>query len=178
MWPAPGIVRWRWNLRTVFRPGMGCVFGIGCVATCYGLVAALLTISADSNYLVVIINLRKSMSTKTPECWASDPNARAVRIELSAEQSLLLPFDQFAFSELKSDGKEQTLRLVFATHEVLLHGYSLRRVETAMQRMELSYLASVPDKHWSLIPEGQPAIGAIVVTEAHTTGEPPHHEAA
>jgi hypothetical protein len=47
------------------------------------------------------------MSTKTPECWASDPNARAVKVELSAKQSLLLPFDQFAFAELKSEGKEQ-----------------------------------------------------------------------
>jgi hypothetical protein len=78
------------------------------------------------------------MSTKTPECWASDPNARAVRIEVSPEESLLLPFDQFTFAELKNDGKEQQLRLVFATHEVSLRGHSLRRIETAMQRMELS----------------------------------------
>ena len=45
------------------------------------------------------------MSTKPPECWASDPNARAVKIEVSAEQSLLLPFDQFAFAELKNEYK-------------------------------------------------------------------------
>ena len=45
------------------------------------------------------------MSTKSPECWASDPNAHGVKIELSAERSLLLPFDQFAFAELKTEGK-------------------------------------------------------------------------
>ena len=84
------------------------------------------------------------MSTKSPECWASDPNARAVKIEVSAEQSLLLPFDQFVFAELKSEGKEQRLRLVFATHEVMLRGHSLRRIETAMQRMELSFLMALP----------------------------------
>jgi len=106
------------------------------------------------------------MSTKTPECWASDPNARAVRIELSAEQSLLLPFDQFAFSELKSAGKEQELRLIFATHEVSLRGYSLRRIETAMQRMELSLLTSLPGKQRSLVPDGQPVVLEIEVTEA------------
>jgi hypothetical protein len=80
------------------------------------------------------------MSTKAPECWSSDPNARAVKIEVSAELSLLLPFDQFAFAELKSEGKEQRLHLVFATHEVTLHGHCLRRIETGMQRMELSFL--------------------------------------
>ena len=107
------------------------------------------------------------MSTKSPECWASDPNARAVRIEVSAEQSLLLPFDQFAFAELKSEGKEQRLRLVFATHEVTLRGHSLRRIETTMQRMELSLLTAVPRNQRSLITEGQPVILEITAREAN-----------
>jgi len=105
------------------------------------------------------------MSTKTPECWASDPNARAVKIELSAEQSLLLPFDQFAFSELKNEGKQQYRRLIFAMHEVSLRGHSLRRIETAMQRMELSLLTALPGKQRSLIPDGQPVVIEISVTE-------------
>ena len=104
------------------------------------------------------------MSTKSPECWASDPNARAVRIELSAEQSLLLPFDQFAFAELKNDGGEQRLRLVFATHEVVLRGHSLRRIETLMQRMELSLLAALPSEHRALVSNGQPVIWEILLT--------------
>ena len=105
------------------------------------------------------------MSTKTPECWASDPNARAVKVEVSAEQSLLLPFDQFAFAELKYEGKEQRLRLVFATHEVSLRGHSLRRIETALQRMELSFLMVLPPNHRSLVPDGQPSIHQISVIE-------------
>src|SRR6185436_9178817 len=113
----------------------------------------------------VIINPLKPMNTKTPECWASDPNARAVKIEVSAEQSLLLPFDQFAFAELKSEGKEQRLRLVFATHEVSLRGHSLRRIETAIQRMELSFLAALSGKQRSLVSDGQLLVTEIAVTE-------------
>ena len=105
------------------------------------------------------------MNTKTPECWASDPNAHGVRIELSSEESLLLPFDQFAFAKLKSEGKRQHLRLVFATHEVSIRGNALRRIETTMQRMELSFLAALPSSQRSLVPEGQPVIHEIVVTE-------------
>jgi hypothetical protein len=85
---------------------------------------------------------------------------------VSAEQSLLLPFDQFAFAELTSNGKEQELRLVFATHEVSLRGHALRRIETAMQRTELSYLASVPESYRSAIADNQPVIREIIVTEA------------
>lgn len=113
------------------------------------------------------------MSTKSPECWASDPNARAVKIEVSTEQSLLLPFDQFAFAELKSEGKEQRLRLVFATHEVTLSGHSLRRIETGMQRMELSFLMALPANQRSLVPDGQPVVREIVVTEVEEQPERP-----
>jgi len=105
------------------------------------------------------------MNTKTPECWSSDPNAHGVKIELSSERSLLLPFDQFAFAELKTDGKQQQLRMVFATHEVSLRGHSLRRIETAMQRMELSLLAALPIKHRAAIPDGQPVVAEISATE-------------
>ena len=105
------------------------------------------------------------MNTKTPECWSSDPNARGVKIELSAERSLLLPFDQFAFAELKTEGKQQHLRLVFATHEVSIRGNALRRIETTMQRMELSFLGVLPSSQRKLIAEGQPLIVEIIVTE-------------
>ena len=109
--------------------------------------------------------MHKDMSTKSPECWANDPQARGVRVEISAEHSMLLPHDQFAFAELNSEGKEQQLRLVFAMHEVLVRGHSLRRIETAMQRLELSLLTALSDKQRSLILDGQPVVLEIVVTE-------------
>ena len=113
------------------------------------------------------------MSTKTPECWASDPNAEALRIEVSPERSLLLPHDQFMFAELTSGGDEQNLKLVFAAHEVLIRGHYLRRIETVMQRMELSLLARIPISQRNLITEGQPVILEIVVTEAKSQESPP-----
>ena len=77
----------------------------------------------------------------------------------------MLPFDQFAFAEHKIEGKRQQLRLVFATHEVLIRGNALRRIETMMQRMELSFLAALPSSQRSLVAEGQPVIVEIVVAE-------------
>jgi len=105
------------------------------------------------------------MNTKSAECWSSDRQARGLRIEISAGHSLLLPFDQFVFAELTTDGEEQCLRLVFATHEVAAHGQSLRRLEIAMQRLELSFLGTLPSGQPSLIAEGQPLVLEIAVTE-------------
>jgi hypothetical protein len=51
---------------------------------------------------------------------------------------LLLPFDHFLFSELHQFDEGQWLRAQFVSHEVTLTGTSLRRVEVALQRMQLS----------------------------------------
>ena len=110
------------------------------------------------------------MSTKTPECWASDPNAEALRIEVTPGRSLLLPHNQFMFSELTGDGDEQNFKLVFAAHEVLIRGRHLRRIETVMQRMELSLLTKLPSSLRNLITAGQPVILEITVNEAKQSG--------
>ena len=107
------------------------------------------------------------MSTKPPECWASDPQTKGLRIEVSPGRSLLLPHDQFIFAELTSGGDEQNLKLVFATHEVSVRGHHLRRIETTMQRLELSLLSTVPSTHRSLITEGQPVVLEIIVAEVN-----------
>lgn len=106
------------------------------------------------------------MSTKSPECRASDASAKLLRIEVSPEKSLLLKLDQLIFAELENAGKEQRLRLAFATHEVVVRGYALRRVETALQRMELSYLACCSPKLIPSLSDGQPVVREICVSEA------------
>jgi hypothetical protein len=112
------------------------------------------------------------MSTKPPECWASDPQARGLRVEVSPERSLLLPFDQFSFSELTSEGKVHCLRLMFTTHNVVVRGHALRRLETVMQRMELSLIAKVPESSRPLAEEGKPVILEIIVNENDLEAEP------
>jgi len=66
--------------------------------------------------------------------------------------------------------------LVFATHEISIRGHALRRIETAMQRMELSFLAALSGNQRSLIPDGQPAVFEIVVREALRRNELPAEE--
>ena len=106
------------------------------------------------------------MSTKSPECWTSDPQAEALRIEVTPERSLLLPHDQFMFARLTGDGDDQQLKLVFAAHEVLIRGLNLQRIETGMQRKNLSLVIKLPSHQRSLIEEGQPVVLEITVKEA------------
>jgi hypothetical protein len=50
-------------------------------------------------------------------------------------------------------------------HEVVVRGHSLRRIETAMQRSELSLLTALSGKQRALIPDGQPVVLELSVTE-------------
>jgi hypothetical protein len=106
------------------------------------------------------------MNTKTPECYTTDSQARCLRVETAATRLLVLPLDQFVFAELTSEDREQKLRLVFATHEILISGHVLQRVETAIHRLELSGIMKLPDKYHGLIEGNQPKIREITVHES------------
>jgi hypothetical protein len=110
------------------------------------------------------------MNTKSPECYTTELQARCLRVEISATQLLVLPLDQFVFAELTSEDKEQKLRLVFATHEILISGYALRRIELAVCRLELSGIMKLPEKYHALIGENQPKIREIAVIESKPGG--------
>jgi len=111
------------------------------------------------------------MSTKLPECYTTEPQARCLRIEISPGRSLLLPLDQFAFAEFTNEEKEQLLHLSFASHEVMVRGRALRRIENALHKLELSFLIALPAKFHSLVPDGQPKIRKIDVSESQSAGD-------
>lgn len=111
------------------------------------------------------------MNTKTPECYTTDSQARCLRVQTAATRLLVLPLDQFVFAELTGEDKEQKLRLVFATHEILISGHVLQRIETAIHRLELSGVMKLPEKYHLLVSEGQPKIREITVAESNPAAE-------
>jgi hypothetical protein len=90
---------------------------------------------------------------------------------MSTGRIYLLPLDQLAYAQMDTDGKEQLLHLSFATHEIMVCGNTLRRIETALHRLELSSITPLPAKYHSLVADGQPRIRDIVVTEIKSTSE-------
>ena len=92
------------------------------------------------------------MSTKTPECWASDPQTKGLRIEVSPGRSLLLPHDQFIFAELTSGGDEQHLKLVFAT---LMNLKRLDRYATVAEALQAAARTKVVTVTPELVARGE-----------------------
>jgi hypothetical protein len=58
----------------------------------------------------------------------------------------------------------------------MISGHVLQRIETAIHRLELSGIAKLPEKYHSLIPENQPKIREIVVTEAKPHDPPAEYQ--
>jgi hypothetical protein len=84
---------------------------------------------------------------------------------------LVLPFDQFVYSELRIEASEQVLKLVFATHEVTLCGTGFRRLESAIHRMELSHVGELSSSgHTTALSSGQPCIRKISIAEKKRQG--------
>jgi hypothetical protein len=105
------------------------------------------------------------MNTKQPECWSSDSQSQGLLIELSLEHLLVLPYDQFLLAELKAEGADHQLRLVFAMYEIIITGHNLKRVQIAMQKKELAFIAKVSTSYQSFTTDGTPVISGIVVNE-------------
>ena len=105
------------------------------------------------------------MSNKSPECYTTDPQARCLHVEISPGRAILLPLDQFAFAEFTNEEKEQVLHLSFASHEIMVRGHALQRIETALHKLELTFMKALPAKYQALVPDGQPKIREIIVTE-------------
>jgi hypothetical protein len=86
------------------------------------------------------------MDNKSPECFACEPRARGVRVDLSPQKSVVLPHEHFVYAEFMADDQIDLLKLFFVTHEVTLAGHLLRRIETAIVNRDLSWLCARPEK--------------------------------
>lgn len=86
------------------------------------------------------------MDNKPPECFTCEPRARGVRVDLSPQKSIVLPHEHFVYAEFMADGEIDLLKLVFVTHEVVLTGHLLRRIENAILNRDLSWLCALPEK--------------------------------
>lgn len=86
------------------------------------------------------------MDNKPLECFACDPRARGVRVDISPQKSVVLPHEHFVHAEFMADDQIDLLKLVFVTHEVVLTGYLLRRIENAILNRDLSWLCALPEK--------------------------------
>lgn len=83
--------------------------------------------------------------------------------------------NQFPFDQIKEVSVRSGVGHVECPATPTAGDPALRRIETTMQRMELSFLAALPSSQRKLIAEGQPVIVEIVVTETDSQPKRPEN---
>jgi hypothetical protein len=116
------------------------------------------------------------MDNKPPECFACDPRARGVHIDISPQKSVVLPHEHFVYAEFMADERIDLLKLVFVTHEVILTGYLLRRIETAIVNRDLSWLCARPEK-FRVQDSDRPFVISLLVKAIETPSANSHEHA-
>ena len=86
-------------------------------------------------------------SRRTSACWEGDANAQALRVELADGKSCLVPYSRIAFVECEHGADHTTLCLRSDTHEILIVGKNLRRLESALQKFDVGWVKAVPSRY-------------------------------
>jgi|SRR5579862_6887570 len=87
------------------------------------------------------------MDTKPVECFGTDPRARGVRIDLSPQASLALPHEHFVYAESNAGPEQDTLKLYFVSHEVVIAGHGLRHIESAILAKDPAWVTARTDRY-------------------------------
>ena len=89
------------------------------------------------------------MDNKSPECFACEPRARGVRLDFSLQKSIVLPHEHFVCAEFTVGEVTDSLKMIFVSHEIIITGHLLRRIETAILNRDLSWVSAQPEKFYS-----------------------------
>lgn len=108
------------------------------------------------------------MDNKSLECFACDGRARGLRIEVSPQDSFVLPHEHFVYSEFKAGEQRDSLRITFVAHEVVLEGFLLRRIENAIVNRDLAWLCARGEKFRPQNHE-RPFVTKLIVRALETT---------
>ncbi len=80
-------------------------------------------------------------------CWQREAPCACLRIEPNGREAHLFPYQQLVTATLVHAESAETLRLVFATHEVELAGRNLRELLHALQDFAVKWVRPVPERY-------------------------------
>ena len=82
-----------------------------------------------------------------PTCWKREVPCPCLRVEPTGSEAHLFPYQQLLTASLNHAKGADTLRLVFASHEVELAGHNLRDLLDALQEFAVKWVRTVPERY-------------------------------
>lgn len=108
----------------------------------------------------------KPTAPPAPTCWQREAPCPCLRIEPTGREAHIFPYQQLITASLVHADGADTLRLVFASHEVELAGRNLRDLLQALQDFAVKWVRPVPDRYQNLTATEGGFVTSIRIKEA------------
>ena len=89
-------------------------------------------------------------------CWQRDRNCICLKIEIAPSESFLFPYQQFSHAQHIRTGDDETLRMSFGEHEIVVVGKRLAEIVTALQELAVTSITATPPRY-NLLAQGEGA---------------------
>lgn len=89
-----------------------------------------------------------------------------MRIETSAREVHLFPYQHLVTVSLNETDDSQTLKLAFSSHDVEIRGRNLRPLLLALQDFAVKWLRAIPERYHRLAGDKNSLITSIRIEEA------------
>jgi hypothetical protein len=89
-----------------------------------------------------------------------------VRIETSAREAHIFPYQHLVTASLNETDESETLKLAFSSHDVEIRGRNLRPLLLALQDFAVKWLRAIPERYHRLVADKGGVITSIRIEEA------------
>lgn len=96
-------------------------------------------------------NPRPSTEEHDRACWHRDRNCTCLKIDVAPGESFLFPYQQFLHAQHTSINEDETLKISFGAHEIVVSGKHLAEIAAALQELAVERISPVPPRFRQLL---------------------------
>ncbi len=83
-------------------------------------------------------------------CWQRGRDCPCLRVDLSAGEMFIFPYQQFLSARHTLQQDSETLTISFSTHEITVSGRELSEVASALQNLAVEWIKTIPARYRGL----------------------------
>jgi hypothetical protein len=106
-------------------------------------------------------------TASAPTCWQREAPCACVRIESSAREAHVFPYQHLVTASLCRTDDSEVLRLSFSSHDVEISGSNLRPLLLAVQDFAVKWIRTIPERYHHLAIDKNGIIASIRIEEAN-----------
>ena len=112
---------------------------------------------------------RRQTVETTPACWQREAPCPCLRVETSASDWHVFPYQHLITASLTHAGGTESLRLSFSSHDVEVEGHNLRTLLLAVQDFAVKWIRAMPERYHALEAGEHGIVSSIGIRELNPT---------